>query len=92
MQYGILPFEKACRHCPGFAIRQSTPNATRERRTSLGIPELHLPIESRTEKLCAIVVEGDVVNSLRVPHERPQALSLVIDVPKLRVPRQRRST
>ena len=52
-------------------------------RTSLGIPELHLAIESGTEELCAVVVKRDVVHRFRVAHEGAQTFTFVVDVPQL---------
>ena len=55
----------------------------KKERTGLGIPELHLTIERRTEEPRSIVVERHISHTLRMTHERSQTFSFVIHIPKL---------
>jgi len=55
-----------------------------DERTSLGIPKLHLLVVGGGEESRSVVVERDVLDCLRVTHERSKTVSLVVDVPKLR--------
>jgi hypothetical protein len=72
--------------CNNQTRQLSEPSARKQfRRTRLGIPKLHLSIEGCTEELSTIVVESDVVNGLRVAHERAKTLALVVDVPQLAI-------
>lgn len=49
--------------------------------TRLGIPQLDLPIVTRTEELSAVIVKVDILDGLGVAHECTQAVAVVVDVP-----------
>jgi hypothetical protein len=55
----------------------------KSRRTSLRIPQLHLPIKRRRQELATVVVERDVVDGFRVAHEGAETLAFAVDVPEL---------
>ena len=47
----------------------------------LGVPRLDIPVIRCGEEFGALVVEGHILDGLRVPQECPEAIAFVVDIP-----------
>lgn len=65
------------------AVAHHAQKTKRAKRTSLGIPKLHLTIERRGKELSSSRVKVHVVHGLGVTHEGTQTFTLAVDVPEL---------
>jgi hypothetical protein len=59
--------------------------------TGLGVPQFHLAVVTTRQKLPTIIGECDVLDSLHMTMEGPEAISMCIHIPQLQGARQFRA-